>query len=63
MTDPNEVIDKIEYVHIRVTPESMDAHLQCLDQNGYRVNKRFTLLTNYILAFLLGAYLIGVFHG
>lgn len=61
MTDRQ--IDNIEIVHVRVTPETMDAHLQCLDQNGYRVNKKIYLITNYILIFLLGAYTMGVFNG
>ena len=61
MTDRQ--IDNIEFIHVRVTPETMDAHLQCLDQNGYRVNKRFSLITNYILVFILGAYAMGVFNG
>jgi hypothetical protein len=59
MTD-NE-IDNMEYVSIKVTPESMDAHLQCLDLNGYKVNTRFTMLTKYFLSFVLGAYLIKLF--
>jgi hypothetical protein len=59
MTD-NE-LDNMEYVSIKVTPESMDAHLQCLNLNGYKVNKNFTLLTHYFLFFVLGAYLIKLF--
>jgi hypothetical protein len=61
MTDKE--LDNLEFVEVRVTPESMDAHLQCLDLNGYKVNKRFYLITNYILVFLLGAYAMGVFRG
>jgi hypothetical protein len=41
----------------------MDAHVQCLRENGYKVNGTFTLLTKYTIAFLLGAYLMGVFYG
>ena len=61
MTD-NE-LENLEYVEVRVTPETMDAHVQCLRENGYKVNKTFTLLTKYTIAFLLGAYLMGVFYG
>jgi hypothetical protein len=61
MTD--QELDNLEFVEVRVTPESMDAHVQCLNINGYRVNKGLSLLTNYVLMFLLGAYAMGVFYG
>ena len=48
----------IEYEYIRVTSESMDAHVQCLKENGYNINKTFTLFSKYLFAFLLGGYLI-----
>ena len=53
MTD-NE-LENLEFVEVRVTPETMDAHVQCLRENGYRVNGSITLLTKYTIAFLLGA--------
>jgi hypothetical protein len=59
MTDHN---DNTEFVTVRVTPESMDAHVQCLKENGYNINKSFSLFTKYFLWFLLGAYLMGVFN-
>jgi hypothetical protein len=61
MTD-NE-LENLEFVEVRVTPETMDAHLQCLRENGYKVNKTFSLLTKYTIAFLLGAYLVKFIHG
>lgn len=61
MTDNNH--DELDFVSVRVTPESMDAHVQCLRENGYKVNKTFSLITRYSLAFLLGAYIMGVIHG
>jgi len=60
MTDKNT---ELEFVEVQVTPETMDAHVQCLNLNGYRVTKGFSLLTNYILCILLGAYAMAVFHG
>ena len=38
MTDRN---DNVEYVSVRVTPESMDAHVQCLKENGYKIKTNF----------------------
>lgn len=58
MTDKNT---QQEFVEVQVTPESMDAHVQCLNLNGYRITKGYALITNYILTFLLGAYAMGVF--
>ena len=59
MTDRN---DNVEYVSVRVTPESMDAHVQCLKENGYKIKTNFKLASAYLLFFLLGAYMMGVFH-
>lgn len=50
--------NKIDYEFVQVTPESMDAHVQCLKENGYNINKTFTLFSKYLFAFLLGGYLI-----
>jgi N6-adenosine-specific RNA methylase IME4 len=50
--------NNLEYEYVRVTPESMDAHVQCLKENGYNINKTFALFSKYIFAFLLGGYLI-----
>ena len=33
-------IDQLEYVDVKVTPESMDVHLHVLKENGYAIKKR-----------------------
>ena len=53
MTDRN---DNVEYVSVRVTPESMDAHVQCLRDNGYKINKPFTLFTSNALWMTIGIF-------
>jgi len=53
-------LENLEFVNVRVTEETMDAHVQCLRENGYSVNKTLTIVTKYIIALLLGAYLMGV---
>ena len=57
MTD-NE-IENIQTVDVKVTAESIDAHVLCLRENGYKVERFWTSWTKYTLAFLLGAYAIG----
>ena len=56
MTD-NE-IEKIQTIDVKVTAESIDAHVICLRENGYKVEKTFTSWTKYTMAFLLGAYIV-----
>ena len=51
-------IKNIQTVDISVTAESIDAHVICLRENGYKVEKTFTSWTKYTMAFLLGAYII-----
>ena len=58
MTD-NE-IENIQTVNVNVTAESIDAHVACLRENGYKVERSWTAWTKYTLAFLLGGYIIGV---
>ena len=41
-------IENIQTVDITVTAESMDAHVQCLKDNGYKVKKPFALFTAVI---------------
>ena len=53
-------IENIQTVDVNVTAESIDAHVICLRQNGYKVEKTFTSWTKYIMAFLLGAYIIQI---
>ena len=59
MTD-NE-IEKIQTIDVNVTAESIDAHVLCLRENGYTVERTWTSWTKYILSFVLGAYVFGVF--
>ena len=56
MTDKD--IENIQTIDVKVTAESIDAHVLCLKENGYKVEKTFTSWTKYIMAFLLGAYII-----
>ena len=52
-------IEKIQTIDISVTAESLDAHVICLRQNGYSVQKAFYRLTQLAIAFLLGAFIVG----
>ena len=54
-------IENIQTVDVKVTAESIDAHVLCLRENGYKVEKTFTSWTKYTMAFLLGAYIIQMF--
>jgi len=54
-------LKKIQTIDITVTAESLDAHVICLRQNGYSVQKAFYRLTQLAIAFLLGAFIIGTF--
>ena len=58
MTD-NE-IENIQTIDVKVTAESLDAHVLCLRENGYKVEKSLTSWTKYTMAFLLGAYIVAV---
>ena len=55
-------LEQIQTLDINVTAESMDAHVICLKDNGYKVEKTFTSWTKYIMAFLLGAYTVSYTH-
>ena len=52
-------IEKIQTVDISVTAESLDAHVICLKQNGYSIQKAYYRLTQLTIAFLLGAFIMG----
>ena len=54
MTD-NE-IENIQTIDVKVTAESMDAHVLCLRENGYKVMKNTSAWTRYLMCFVLGAY-------
>jgi hypothetical protein len=53
-------LEQINTVDVNVTAESMDAHVICLKENGYRVFKSFSLYTRYTMFFLMGAFLTGM---
>lgn len=53
-------LEQIQTVDVNVTAESMDAHVICLRENGYKVFKKTSAYIRYILFFLLGAYSMGV---
>ena len=52
-------LEKIQTVDIRVTAESLDAHVICLRQNGYSIQKAYYRLTQLSISFLLGAFIMG----
>ena len=52
-------IENINTVNIDITAESVDAHVICLRENGYKVLKNTSLLTRYAFFFILGAFLMG----
>ena len=57
MTDND--IEDIQTVDIKVTAESIDAHVICLRENGYNISRPFSLYTRYTLFFLIGATVMG----
>ena len=61
LTMEDKELEKIQTIDITVTAESLDAHVICLRQNGYSVQKAFYRLTQLAIAFLLGAFIIGTF--
>ena len=52
-------IEKIQTIDISVTAESLDAHIMCLRQNGYSIQKAYYRLTQLSISFLLGAFIVG----
>ena len=53
-------LEQIQTVDVKVTAESMDAHVICLRENGYKVFKKTSAYLRYMVFFLLGAYFMGV---
>ena len=53
-------LEQIHTVDVNVTAESMDAHVMCLRENGYKVFKKTSAYIRYTMFFLLGAYCMGV---
>ena len=52
-------IEKIQTIDISVTAESLDAHIMCLRQNGYSIQKAYYRFTQLTISFLLGAFIVG----
>ena len=52
-------LEQINTVDVNITAESIDAHVICLRENGYKVLKKSSVYTHYLLYFLLGAFIIG----
>ena len=52
-------LEKIQTVDISITAESLDAHVMCLKQNGYSIQKAYYRLTQLSISFLLGAFIVG----
>ena len=52
-------LEQINKVDVNITAESIDAHVICLRENGYKIFKSFSLYTRYILFFILGATFMG----
>jgi len=52
-------IEKIQTIDISVTAESLDAHVMCLRQNGYSIQKAYYRFTQLAISFLLGAFIVG----
>jgi len=53
-------LEQINTVDVNITAESIDAHVICLRENGYKIFKSFSLYTRYTLFFLLGATTVGM---
>ena len=52
-------IEDINTVDVNITAESIDAHVICLRRNGYKVLKKSSVYTHYIMYFLIGAFIVG----
>ena len=57
MTDKD--LENINTVDVNITAESIDAHVICLRENGYKVQKSSTVWTKNIMFLLLGAFVMG----
>ena len=53
-------LEQIQTIDVTVTAESMDAHVICLKENGYKVLKKSSEYLRYLLFFVLGAYATGI---
>tara|TARA_Y100000748_G_C15401414_1_gene451639 strand:+ start:193 stop:378 length:186 start_codon:yes stop_codon:yes gene_type:complete len=52
-------LEQIQTVDVDITAESVDAHVICLRANGYKVLKKSSVYTHYLMYFLLGGLIIG----
>ena len=52
-------LEQIQTVDVNITAESIDAHVICLRENGYKVFSKSSLITRYLASFLLGGFIIG----
>ena len=52
-------LEQIQTVDVNITAESVDAHVICLRENGYKIFSKSSLMTRYLFAFLLGGFIIG----
>tara|TARA_B100000900_G_C20465162_1_gene668974 strand:- start:2 stop:187 length:186 start_codon:yes stop_codon:yes gene_type:complete len=57
MTDKD--LEKIQTVNVEVTSESVDAHVFVLRENGYKVIKKSSMYSYYLMYFLMGGFIIG----
>ena len=57
MTDKD--LEQIQTVDVDITAESIDAHVICLRRNGYKVLKKSSAYTHYLMYFLLGGLIVG----
>jgi len=55
----DEDLEKINTVDVNITAESIDAHVICLRENGYKIFSKSSLITRYFFAFVLGGFVIG----
>ena len=52
-------LEQINTVDVNITAESIDAHVICLRENGYKIFTKSSLVTRYFFAFVLGGFVIG----
>jgi len=52
-------LEQIQTVDVNITAESIDAHVICLRENGYKVFSKSSLITRYLASFLLGGFIVG----
>ena len=52
-------LEQMQTVDVNITAESIDAHVICLRENGYKVFAKSSLITRYRASFLLGGFIVG----